>query len=127
MSVKRILLIVFLLGIWGSAAASVYPEAPVALAPAQHALHVAPPAVCEELVAIGSEHRCECPAVAQNAQMAVSESSKFLVVSYTEGAGTFLNLANPGSVALAAQSRASSFIAHRSGQPPYLLVSRLRQ
>jgi hypothetical protein len=127
MTVRRILLIVFLLGIWGQAAASVCPEAHVAVAPAQKALEIAVPAVAEEFATIGGEHRCGCPARIQDAHAAVSESGKSLFVSYVEGADAFPNSSNPDSIALAVHASASSFIARHSGQPPYLLASRLRQ
>lgn len=127
MAVRHILFIVFLLGIWGQAAGSVCPEAHIALTPAQKVMEITAPAVSGDFAAIGGEHRCECSATVQNAQSMASKSSKSLVASYMEGAGAFLNPSKPGSVALAVQSRASSFIARRAGQPPYLLVPRLRQ
>jgi hypothetical protein len=126
MIVRRILLIIFLLGIWAQSA-SACPDAHVAVAPAQTELNVAVPALSEGLATIGSEHRCECPAIVQNAQAVVSESGKSLIVSYVEGASAFLISPNPDSVALAVHTRASSFIARHPGQPPYLLASRLLQ
>ena len=127
MLVKRVLLFIFfLLGIWVQSA-SACTDAHVALAPAQKAFGIAVPAVSEDFVVIGSEQRCECPAMAQNAQSAVSESSKSPVLSYTEGADAFPYPSNPDSVEFAVHARASSFNARRSAQPPYLLVPRLRQ
>lgn len=127
MLMGRFLLIVFLLGMWGQVAARVSAEAPVALAPAQHALPTATPAVCEEFVALGGEHRCECPAMPQNVQSAVSDSNKSLIASQVEGAAAFPNSPNPDSVAHVMHARASSFIARHAGQPPYRPASRLRQ
>jgi len=119
-------LIVFLLGIWAQPASGCS-EAQVAAAPAQMVLEIAVPAVAGDFVAIGGEQRCECPAMEQNAQAVVSESSKDLSASYEEAAGASSNAFNAVSLALAENSRASSFISRRSEQPPYLLNPRLRQ
>ena len=126
MIVRRILFFAFLLGAWIQSA-SACTEAHVPSAAARQAMEIAVPVVTEDFAIIGGEHRCECPAMVQNAQSAVSESSKFLLASYVEGASASLHSSNPASVALAVYSRASSFIAHRSVQPPYLLIPRLRQ
>ena len=126
MIVRRILFFVFLLGTWAQAAGACT-EAHAAPVLAQKAMEIAVPAVSEDFAVIGGEHRCECPAMVQNVQSTVSESSKFVLASYAEGAGVPPNSSNPDSLALAVRTRASSFIARRSGQPPYLLAFRLRQ
>jgi hypothetical protein len=126
MIIRCILFLVVLLGTWLQSA-SACPEAHVAAAPAQKAMEIAASVVSGDFAVIGGEHRCECPTAIQNAQSAVSESSKSLLVSTVEGGGAFLNPSNPNSVALAECTRASSFIARPSGRPPYLLVSHLRQ
>jgi hypothetical protein len=126
MILRRILFFALLLGAWVQSA-SACAETHGAPAPAQKAIEMAVPAVSEEFAVIGGEHRCECPVMVQDLQSAVSESSKYLLASYVEGSSAFLNSPNPASVALAMRTRASSFIARRSGQPPYLLAPRLRQ
>ena len=126
MIVRRILFFVLLLGTWAQAAGACL-EAHAVPAPAQNPMALAAPAVSEEFAVIGGEHRCECPAMEQDAQSAVSGSGKSLLASYVEGVGVFLNSSNPASVTLAEGSRASSFIARPSALPPHLFVSRLRQ
>lgn len=113
----------FLLGIWGQAA-SACPEAHANSAAAQPAIEITV-FVPEGFVAVGGEHRCECPATIQNAQALVSGSDKSLLASYVAAAGSLLNPSNPSSLTLAERSRASDFIARPSGRPPFLLVSRL--
>ena len=125
MLVRRILFFVFLLGTWAQAAGACT-EAHAAPAPAQEAMQIAVPAVSEDFAVIGGEHRCDCPAIAQNVEATVSESSKYLLASYMEGCNAFPNSSNPASVALAVHSRASGFIARRSGQLPHLLALPLR-
>jgi hypothetical protein len=125
MIVRRILFFVFLLGTWAQAAGACT-EAHAAPAPVQQAMEIALPAVSEDFAVIGARHCCECPAIVQNVQLTASESSKFLLASYVEGAGGVPNSSNPGSVALAVRTRASSFIARRSAQSPYLLALPLR-
>jgi hypothetical protein len=126
MILRRILFFAFLLGAWVQSA-SACPETHVAPAPAQNAMEIAFPAASEDFAVIGGEHRCECPVMAQNLQSAVSESSKHLLASYVEGSSAFLSSSNPASVALAVHTRVLSFVARRTGQPPYLLALRLRQ
>jgi len=117
----------FLLGLWVLPASACY-EAQVAAVPAHHvAVEIAVPAVAGNIAAIGGDQRCECPVIEQGAQAVVSESSKDLIVSYEEGADASPNSFNAVSLALAEYSRASSFIARRSEQPPYLFNPRLRQ
>lgn len=126
MIVRRILFFAFLLGTWAQATgACVDAHFPPTLA--QNPMGFAAPAISEDFAVIGGEHRCECPATGQDAQSAVSGSSKSLLASYVEGAGVLLNSSNPASVAPAVRTRASSYIARSSGRPPYLLVSHLRQ
>jgi hypothetical protein len=126
MIVRRILFFAFLLGAWIQSA-SACTEAHVLSAAAQQAMEIAVPVVTEDFAIIGCEHRCECSAAMQSAQSAVPESGKSLLASYVEGASAFLISSNPDFVALALRTRASSYIARRSAQPPYLLVPRLRQ
>lgn len=119
--------IVFLLAFWVQPASGCS-EAQVAALPAHHmALEIAVPAVTGNIVGIGGDQRCECPVIEQDAQAVVSESSKDLIVPYEEGADASPNPFNAASLALAEYSRASSFIARRSEQPPYLINPRLRQ
>jgi hypothetical protein len=125
MIVRRILLLVFLLGIWAQAV-SACPETHVAPGLEQKTMEVVASSVSGNVAAVGGEHRCDCPAIAQNVEATVSESSKYLLASYMEGSNAFPNSSNPASVALAVHTRVSSFIARRSGQPPHLLVLPLR-
>ncbi len=125
MLVRRILSFLLLLGIWGQAV-SACPDAHVTSA-AAHAVVLITTSAPEDSVAAGGEHRCECPAITQNAQAAVSESSKSLLASYGEDAGVLLNSLNQASVTRAVRTRASSYIARRSERPPYLLSPRLLQ
>ncbi len=118
---------VFLLAFWVQPA-SACPEAQVAAVPAHHmALEIVVPAVAENIVAIGGDQRCECPAMEQDAQAIVSEFSKDLFVSDEGRASASLKSTNAALVALAEYSRVSNFISRRSEQPPYLLNPRLRQ
>ncbi len=126
MIVRRILLFVFLLGIWAQAA-SACPEEHVAPALAQQQTEIAVQAVSEDLAVIGARHCCECPAIVQNVQSTISEPGKFLLASCAEGAGVLLNPSYPELATLAVRTRASSYIVRHSAQPPYLLAPRLRQ
>jgi hypothetical protein len=126
MIVGRILSFVFLLGIWAQAA-SACPEAQGAATLPQTAIEIAASPVSGNFVPIGAERNCECCAVAQDPQSIVCESSKSLIVSYSEGGIAVPNASNPDSIALAMHTRASGFIARRSAPPPYLLTPRLRQ
>jgi hypothetical protein len=132
MIVRRILFFVFLLGAWVQSA-SACTEALIGPATAhdpviaQERMESTVLIGAENGAVIGGEHRCECPDMLQNVQSVVSESGKSALASYVEGASAFLISSNPGSIALAVHTRASSFIARRSAPPPYLLVPRLRQ
>jgi len=76
---------------------------------------------------IGPEQRCECPAAIANAEAVASESSKWLLAPYVEGADGAPYPSDLDAAAVAMRTRASSFIARRSELPPYLRSPRLLQ
>lgn len=124
MILGRILLFAVLLTAWAQAArACAEPPA----APTQTAMEIAVAPVLGENASIGEEQRCECPAILQNALSAVTDSSKVWHASYGRGSGALANSPNPISIALAAHTRASSFIVRHPAPSPYLLAPRLRQ
>ena len=125
MITRRILFFLLLLGIWGQAA-SACPEAHFAPAASRVGFEIAVSVNSEDFAGIAGEHRCECPAMVQNAQAALSESAKSLLVPYVKGSGAFLNPPNPRLAALAERNRATGSTTRPSGRPWYLFVSRLR-
>ncbi|MFY9315917.1 MAG: hypothetical protein WAO95_10200 [Burkholderiales bacterium] len=94
---------------------------------APQAVEFGAPVTIDALAAIGVDQRCECPAIVQDVQAALPESGRSFLLAHEAGAGAVLSSSNPRSVALAMHASASSFIARRSVQPPYLLIPRLRQ
>ena len=125
MMMRRILFCVFLLGVWVQAA-SACPETHIAPILEQKGMEVVASSVSEGFSVVGSEHRCDCPVIVQNVQSTVSESSKSLIAASMEGSNALPMSSNPASIALAMHTSASSFIAHRSGQPPHQLALPLR-
>lgn len=126
MVVRRILLFVLLLAAWIQVAGACT-EARTSPEQAQSAMQIVVRVAAGDAAVGGGEQRCECPAMAQNALSTASESSRFLLASYVEGSGALPASANTDAHMLAMRARASSFIAHYSARPPYLLVPRLRQ
>jgi hypothetical protein len=126
MMVRCILVFALSLGAWAQSA-SARPERHVAPAAVQKAVEIAACTVAEDLVAIGGEHSCGCPAAIQNAQSAISESSKCSLAPYLGDSGTIPNLSNPDSIALAQRARTSRLAKRLPGRAPYLFISHLRQ
>lgn len=126
MILRRILLAVFLLGVWVQSASacqeSLGVHEPAHLLTGSPALPVA-----GDFANIGGDQRCECPASMQNMESAVSESGKSPLAPYLEGADAFPYPSNLDAAAVATRTRASSFIARRAELPPYLHSPRLLQ
>ncbi len=126
MIVRRILFIVFLLGVWVQSA-NACPESLGSHEQGHAAAGVLVPAVAGDFAVIGGEQRCECPASMQSMQSAVSEYGKSLLAFNGADAGSVLHRASPDSMLLAMHVRAESFLARRAALPLSLPVSRLRQ
>jgi len=126
MIVRRILFIVFLLGVWVQSAGAC--QEPLGLHEPEHALVPIPvSAATGEFADIGGDQRCECPASIQNVESAVSERGKSSLASIEADVGAVLHRAGPDPILLAVGVRAASFLARRAAQPLSLPVSRLRQ
>lgn len=126
MILRRILFVVFLLGVWVQSA-SACQESPGVHEPVHLSMGNPALPVAGDFTNIGGDQRCECPAAIQNAESVVSETSKSLLAPYLEGADAFPYPSNLDAAAVAMRTRASSFIARRSELPPYLHSPRLLQ
>ncbi len=126
MTVRRILFIAFLLGVWVQSANAC--QESLGVHEPAHLLMGSPAMpVAGDFVSIGGDQRCECPAAIQNAESIVSETSKSLLAPCPEGADAFPYPSNLDAAAVAMRTRASSFIARRAELPPYLHSPRLLQ
>lgn len=122
----RLLFIALLLGIGTQSANACVTELGVQERPHEVATDTRG-SVPGDFAVIGSEQRCECPAVMASAESAASESSKWLLAPYVEGADALPYPSDLDAAAVAMRTRASSFIARRSELPPYLRSPRLLQ
>ncbi len=125
--IRRVLILwAIALGLWAQSA-SACEEGNPALQHAQKAIEFSGHPAISDFAVFDPEHRCECPAVAQDAQATISEFDKDSFLSYVKRAVGLSSRPGAAFNVLAEHSRASSFIALRSEPPPYLLIPRLRQ
>ncbi len=126
MLVRRLLFILFLLGVWVQSANAC--QESLASHDQGHAVTgVIVPVIAGDFAVIGGEQHCECPAVLQSAESVVSEPGKSLLAFIGANAGAALHRAGEDPLLPVENVRAESYLARRATQPHSLPVSRLRQ